>query len=156
VVNFCDSVANNFFFFGSLCWYCQNMFLAGYRDIRTLWLKFTVVQECKNNPFFHVVLALLCKAVYIGTFRSILSTTAKNETSKLVIFSCYFLKCTYLFIIYFNRDGVADTETTLRARGSGFRLTTAERNSPILPNAQTGTGSYPDSYSKGTAVLYQG
>jgi len=55
-----------------------------------------------------------------------------------------------------NRDGAVDTGTMLWARGYGVRLPAAEKNTPILQNVQTGTGFYPDCYSEGTGVLYQG
>jgi len=54
------SLTTVFFFFESLCWYCQNMFLAGHRDVRTSWLKFTALQECKSSPL-HMVLSYCAK-----------------------------------------------------------------------------------------------
>jgi hypothetical protein len=142
------------FVFLIMCWYCQNMYLAGYRDSRTSWLKFTTLRECKSTPF-HVVLAYRAKQSHVERnvfFRSL--NKCKDCNFKTHDFSCFLY--INLFITYLNRDGAVDTETTLRARGSGVRLRTAERNSPILQNIQTGSGFYPDLYLKGTGVLYQG
>jgi hypothetical protein len=103
----------------------SNYVLAGHRDFRTSWLKFTALQECKSSPF-HVVLSYCAKQN--GVDRNVFFISLNDckdwyfETHDI---SCYVF--TYLFIIYLNRDGAVDTGTMLCARGSGVRLPAAEK-----------------------------
>jgi hypothetical protein len=122
-----------FFFFESVCWFCQNMFLAGHRAIRTSWLKFTPLQECKNNPF-HLVLSYCAKQN--GVDRNVFFISL-NDCKDRYFETHDILCCFYIFfIIYLNRDSAVDTEITLWARGSGVRLLAAKKfpYSPKCPD----------------------
>jgi len=70
-----------FFFKKNMCWYCQNMFVAGHRNIRTSWLKFAALQECKNNPI-HIVISYCAKqnVMFRNVFFSSLNDCKERNT----------------------------------------------------------------------------